>query len=122
MGRVNFFELGADDLQRAIKFYQDAFGWQIKEYEGQPGYFLITTGPKDQLGIDGAITRRQFPQPCVPTVGVASLDETLAKITAAGGKIVQPKMTIPMIGDLAYCQDTEGTVFGVIQPLPMPQM
>jgi uncharacterized protein len=118
MSRVNFFELGSDDPQRAIKFYQDVFGWKAQKYEGQQDYYLVTTGPDTEVGINGAITRRPFPQPCVTTIGVASLDETMAKITAAGGKILQPKMEIPMIGYLAYCQDTEGTVFGVIEPMP----
>ncbi len=31
------------------------------------------------------------------------------------GATVAPKMTIPGIGYIAYCTDTEGNLFGVIQ-------
>jgi predicted enzyme related to lactoylglutathione lyase len=36
------------------------------------------------------------------------------------GQIVQPKQEIPGVGWLAYCQDTESNIFGVLQPVPMP--
>ncbi len=41
----------------------------------------------------------------------------VAKVEAAGGKIVMPKMAVPTIGWLAYAQDTEGTLFGMMQPV-----
>jgi predicted enzyme related to lactoylglutathione lyase len=39
----------------------------------------------------------------------------MAKVTAAGGKVLGPKTTIPGVGYHAYCQDTEGNVFGILQ-------
>jgi predicted enzyme related to lactoylglutathione lyase len=32
-----------------------------------------------------------------------------------GGQVVVPKMPIPGVGYLAYCQDTEGLLFGIHQ-------
>jgi predicted enzyme related to lactoylglutathione lyase len=29
MARVAHFEINADDRERAVKFYQDVFGWEI---------------------------------------------------------------------------------------------
>jgi predicted enzyme related to lactoylglutathione lyase len=52
------------------------------------------------------------------TVGVPSVDEFLKKIVKAGGKIVQKKTTIPGVGYMAYCADTEGNVFGIMQDDP----
>jgi hypothetical protein len=49
-------------------------------------------------------------------VGVASVDEAVATITKNGGKIALARMAVPGVGYLAYCTDTEGNAFGVLQP------
>jgi predicted enzyme related to lactoylglutathione lyase len=119
MARVVHFELAADDPERAIQFYEKVFGWKIQKWDGPQDYWLASTGEKDAPGIDGAIMRRNAKLPAlVNTIDVASLDESLAKLTANGGTIVDPKMAVPGVGYLAYCQDTEGNVFGMIQNDP----
>jgi predicted enzyme related to lactoylglutathione lyase len=49
------------------------------------------------------------------TVDVPSVDEYVRKIVAAGGKTIQKKTTVPGVGYMAYCADTEGNVFGIMQ-------
>ena len=116
MSRVVHFELAADDPERAVQFYQQVFGWQIHKWEGPQDYWLATTGEQGTPGIDGAIMRRGENMPSViNTIGVASLDDAVAKVTANGGTVVEPKMTIPNVGYLAYCMDTEGNMFGMMQ-------
>jgi predicted enzyme related to lactoylglutathione lyase len=58
----------------------------------------------------------------VNTIDVASLDEAVAKVLANGGTIAMPKMVVPGVGYLAYCNDTEGIMFGMMQsdPSAMP--
>jgi hypothetical protein len=51
----------------------------------------------------------------VNTIGVDLIEDAVAKVEAAGGKIVVPRMAIPKIGWLAYCTDTEGNIFGIHQ-------
>ena len=51
----------------------------------------------------------------VCTTGVANLDAMLVKAVAAGGVVAVPKMPIPTMGWLAYCKDTEGNLFGMMQ-------
>ena len=119
MPRVIHFELTADDPERATEFYSKVFGWQIQKWAGPQDYWLITTGEAGTLGIDGAIMRRgDFSAPVINTIDVPSVDEFVAKITANGGSVVAPKMPIPGIGYFAYCKDTEGNVFGVMQSDP----
>ena len=119
MPRVIHFELTADDPERATEFYSKVFGWQIQKWEGPQDYWLITTGEAGTLGIDGAIMRRgDFSAPVINTIDVPSVDEFVAKITANGGSVVAPKMPIPGIGYFAYCKDTEGNMFGVMQSDP----
>jgi predicted enzyme related to lactoylglutathione lyase len=117
MARVVHFEINADNPERASKFYGTVFGWNIQKWDGPQQYWLASTGDKSEMGIDGAIMPRQHPQATtVNTIGVGSLDESLKKITENGGKIVMERQTIPGVGYFAYCQDTEGNTFGVMQP------
>ena len=118
MSRVIHFELAADDPERAIQFYSKVFGWKIDKWEGQD-YWLVTTGESSTPGIDGAIMPRD-PQrpPVVNTIGVDSLDDSVAKVTANGGTVLEPKMPIPGVGYFAYCLDSEGNPFGLMQSDP----
>jgi uncharacterized protein len=120
MPRPIHFEIPADDPARAIKFYETVFGWTFSKWgEGPMPYWLITTGPEGEPGINGGLMPRQNPgQPCVNTIGVAGLDASAALIERSGGQVVVPKMPIPGIGWLAYCKDTEGHIFGIMQPDP----
>ena len=119
MARVVHFELAADDPERATEFYKNVFGWQIQKWDGPQDYWLATTGAKDTPGIDGAIMRRDPSMPAVVnTIDVAALDDMIATVKAHGGTLVAPKMTIPHVGYFAYCQDTEGNTFGMMQSDP----
>jgi predicted enzyme related to lactoylglutathione lyase len=121
MSRVIHFEIHADDPRRAANFYQEVFGWQIQKWDGPADYWLVTTGKPPEPGIDGAILQRRGPIngdaviAYVCTIDVASVDDTIAKITSLGGTIALPKMPVPGIGWLAYAKDTEGNIFGVMQ-------
>jgi uncharacterized protein len=117
MPRVVHFEIPAEQPERACRFYTDVFGWKIQKWPGPQDYWLASTGDKDQPGIDGGILPRHDPtQPVINTIGVASLDETVATIEKHGGKIVVPRKAIPGVGWLAYFKDTEGNMFGVLEP------
>ncbi len=54
----------------------------------------------------------------VCTVGVDDLDASLEKAARHGGGVAVPRMPVPGVGWLAYCKDTEGNVFGMMQPDP----
>ena len=79
-------------------------------------YWLITTGPEGQPGINGGLMPRRDPaQPCVNTMDVADIDASARAVERNGGQVVVPKMHVPDIGWLVYCKDTEGHIFGVLQ-------
>ena len=118
MPRVIHFEVAADDPDRAVKFYQDTFDWKIDKWDGPQDYWLVTTGAKEEPGIDGAIMRRMPGATTINTVDVPSVDEFAQKVVAAGGKVVMPKSAVPGVGYFAYCADTEGNVFGIMQNDP----
>lgn len=115
MSRVMHFEIHADDPERAASFYRDVFDWQVSKWEGPVDYWLAATGPDTDHGINGAIMHRRNGGSVWNTIDVPSLDDAIAKTTSAGGKVVQPKTTVPGVGYMAYCADTEGNVFGLMQ-------
>ncbi len=116
MPRAVHFEIAADDLEKVALFYQAVFGWQLNWWkEGLP-YIICNTG--GGAGISGAFTKRMMPnQSTTNTIDVPSVDEYVARVEAAGGSVLAPKMEIPEIGWLAYCRDIEGNVFGILEPL-----
>jgi predicted enzyme related to lactoylglutathione lyase len=119
MPRVIHFEINVDNPERATKFYTDTFGWQFQKWGGPSEYWLVTTGPDSQPGINGGLMKRPHPgASTVNTIGVSSVDDAIAAVTKNGGKMVMPKTPIPTIGWFAYCSDTEGNTFGVMQADP----
>ena len=116
MGRVSHFEISSDNPERAIKFYQGVFGWDVNQW-GDQEYWMLSTGTEAD-GIDGAI----MPRPdyagntsVINTIMVDDLAATVAKIETHGGSVVVPKMAIPEMGYLVYFRDSEGNVLGVMQ-------
>jgi predicted enzyme related to lactoylglutathione lyase len=130
MSRVVHFEIHAENPERAIRFYTAVFGWTIKKWDGPVDYWLVTTGPSEERGIDGGLLIRRGAGPAdgqpvnayVCTIGVASVDDTISTVKASGGTIALDKMPVPGVGWLAYVKDTEGNIFGVLQPDQTAQM
>ena len=118
MPRVIHFEIAAENPERAVKFYQKAFGWMIEKW-GPVDYWLVTTGEDTEPGINGAITEKNdHVTSTTNTIGVGSFEEALKKIIEAGGKQLMPKTAVAGIGYMTYCKDTEDNVFGIMQNDP----
>jgi predicted enzyme related to lactoylglutathione lyase len=115
MGRVIHFELPADDPERAAEFYRRVFSWDVKKWEGQQDYWLVSTGGDELPGINGGISRRHDAAAhTVNTIAVEDLDATLEAVTGAGGRVVTERHLVEGVGTLAYCIDSEGNSFGVL--------
>jgi predicted enzyme related to lactoylglutathione lyase len=120
---VVHFEIPADDVARAIAFYQNVFGWKIKQFSmpaGAPEYYGVTTRNEGAPGINGGLMKRNMPgQPFCNYVDVKSIDDFVGKIQAAGGTVIMPKQEIgPGMGSFAVFQDTEGNMMGLYQAAP----
>lgn len=110
---VVHFELPADDLPRAVKFYRGVFGWKIEESPGFPGYLSVETGePRKDLG-GGIMARQQPQQGPVNYVSVESVADYSKRVEEWGGMVILPKMPVPGMGYFAQVTDTEGNVFGL---------
>ena len=113
------FELPADDLARARSFYTSIFGWKITD-PWKMEYYLVETKDKDGNGINGGMMKRKGAgQPFTNYIAVAEIDDTLAKIKAAGGRIAMPKTEIGTnMGWIAAFIDTEANIIGLHQFSP----
>ncbi len=124
MPRVVHFEIQAGDPARAISFYENVFNWSFQKWDGPMPYWLVTTGPDGQPGINGGLLPRQGEVDgqaviaYVCTVDVESVDDSVATVEKNGGQVVVPKMPIPGMGWLVYCKDTERNIFGMMQGDP----
>ena len=107
------FEIPADDVQRAKKFYEDAFGWKISD-PWNMNYFLVETRAEGEVGINGGLMSRQNPgQPFMNYINVDSIEEACKKVEDAGGAIILPKREIGQgMGWIAAFKDTEGNILG----------
>jgi len=115
---IVWFEIPADDLERAKKFYGSLFGWKIAPFPGMTtpdgqDYLHIDTGGPD-ASPDGGMMKRAHPeQPVTQYVNVPSVTRAAAKVEKLGGKIRVGKTAVPQMGYFAVCQDTEGNTFAL---------
>ena len=127
MSRPVHVEVQADDAERAKAFYGAAFGWD-QDDSAMTGstYWGITTGPKDQPGIDGGLLQRPAPVPAdgqgtnayVVTMRVDDDDAVERRILDAGGRVALPKFAMPGMAWQGYDLDPEGNTFGLHQADP----
>ena len=121
---VVHFEIPADQPERAVKFYRELFGWEIKHLgpAGATGieYWLVQTVPTDaegkptEPGVNGGLMRRMMPgQAPVNYISVEDVDEFARKAERLGAKVVVPKMPVPGMGWFVQLKDTEGNVFAI---------
>lgn len=117
-----YFEIQADDPQRAIKFYVQVFGWKFSEVKGLPiSYWKIETG-----GSRGGLLKRPAKTPppeCgtnafVCSLEVANFDATAQTIEQLGAIVALPKFAVPNTCWQGYFVDLEGNTFGIFQVDP----
>ena len=122
MNKVVWFEVPFDEAERAQKFYQDVFGWQINQFPEMDYYAAITTDdtdpqtmePKTAGAINGGLLKRDETgkNPLI-LIEVPSIDEHLKKIEGSGGKMVMPKIPVGNFGLYARVADTEGNIIAL---------
>ncbi len=111
------FEIPADNVARAKKFYEQAFGWKITD-PWKMDYFMVETKQKGEEGINGGLMKRKMlGQPFMNYIVVENIEVSIMSAKTAGAKIVLPKQTMDQdFGWLAAFKDTEGNIMGLHQP------
>lgn len=109
---IAHFDVPADDVERARRFYERVFGWRFEAF-GPPDFYLIHTGSPQDPGIHGSVSQR--PEGSVKggrvgfecTISVDDLAAIRAAIVANGGRIVQEEYEIVGVGRLIRFEDSE---------------
>jgi predicted enzyme related to lactoylglutathione lyase len=133
---VVHFEMGYNDRDRMVKFYESAFGWKTHPMGPEMGNYVVAhTAETDADGMvqtkgtinGGFYAKTDSPASQAPSVvvSVADVHEAMKAVVAAGGKILggmdpkgehtmEPQM-IPGTGLWISAQDTEGNRFSILQ-------
>lgn len=121
-GEVVHFEVPADDVGRAQKFYQDAFGWKMQPMP-EMSYTMVSTTETNEMGmptaagaINGGMASRGGPITApVITIQVDDIDSALATVERLGGKTAVGRQAVGEMGFTGYFVDTEGNTVGLWQ-------
>jgi len=111
---ICWFEVPADDLGRAKKFYGSLFGWKFAKLPTTvQDYWHIDTRGKDASPDGGMMPRMHPQQPIMNYVSVPSVTKAAAKVEKLGGTLCKPKTAVPGMGYFAICLDTERNTFAL---------
>lgn len=114
---ICWFEVPADDLDRAKKFYGSLFGWKFAKLPAAVAdYWHIDTGGKDASPDGGTFPRMHPKQTITVYVSVPSVDKAMAKVKKLGGTVCAGKTAVSGMGYFVICEDTEHNVFALWEP------
>lgn len=91
--KLNYVEFPSSDLQSTKAFFEKAFGWSFVDYGPEYTAFL-------GQGLDGGFFKANLRSNTSSGAALLvfysnSLENTLAKITGSGGKILKPVFSFP---------------------------
>ncbi len=117
---IAWFEIPVADFERARKFYEQIFDFEMPVMEMGPVRMGILLYDRENNGVGGAICFGEGYQPAgtggpkVYLNGGNDLNVVLKKVPAAGGQIILDKGLIAEdIGYMGFFRDTEGNVLGL---------
>lgn len=127
MNSVVHFEVPADDLERAKKFYQETFSWKLQQMGPDMGNYVLATttesgerGPIKPGAINGGMAKRGAGAITVPSfsIDVPNIEKTVEKIKAGGGETVGEILVVGDMGRMVYFKDTEGNIMSLWESSP----
>jgi len=117
MPTIVHFDLPADNVDRAKKFYEKLFEWKFNQVPMPTPFFLIETKDLNgNPGVGAGMGERKLPeQRTMNYIGVLSVEEYITKVKKLGGNIIMQRTAVAGWGYLAICVDTENNNFGLWQ-------
>jgi predicted enzyme related to lactoylglutathione lyase len=118
LSNIAYFEVPADDVNRARRFYSEILGWDFTPTQ-VPGiqveYWNISTGKsrRDTLNMGGLFQRQEHSARMLMYAMVDDIDMALEGVEKLGGKITSLKMDLPGVGILVTVIDSEGNLIGL---------
>ena len=111
-GAVVWNEAAVDDPEAARAFYAAVFGFRFDEVPGAGGYTTFATEERPLGGLGSH--QAGSPKGWTTCFAVASTDDAVARIEAAGGKVTMAAMDTEF-GRFAVVEDPWGAPFSVMQ-------
>ena len=124
---IGWTEIYVEDMPRAKKFYETVLQIQMQKAEmpegmdaeeGSEEYFEMMFFPSNMEapGISGALVKSSMFRPGVGgTLNYFSCEDCeveISRVAAAGGRVINEKMSIGQYGFCGICTDTEGNPIG----------
>jgi predicted enzyme related to lactoylglutathione lyase len=130
MNPVVHFEMPYENSERLVKFYSQAFGWQMQKLGEEMGDYVIAatteTDENRMVKRPGAINGGFFPKkPDWPAqypsvvIAVDDIRQAMKQVVDAGGKVLGEPMEITGVGQYVSFTDTEGNRVSILQPTAM---
>ncbi|ALS98525.1 VOC family protein [Lacimicrobium alkaliphilum] len=114
---VGWFEIPVIDMKRAKDFYASAFELEFEMLEMGPCQMAMFPFDHAQPGCSGALVKGPEYQPAQGGMLIYFMCEEVSarlnKIQAAGGELVQEKMSIGEHGFIGLFTDSEGNKLGL---------
>ena len=112
---VGWFEIPVIDMDRAVKFYEQVFGFSLVRHQLGPLEMAWFPWVEGAMGSSGSLVRSEFHRPSGEGVRIyftahsGDVAVEAGRAEAAGGALVMPKTLISEdIGYMAVVRDTEG--------------
>ncbi len=113
-GSLSFFEIGAGDGDRAMKFYAALFGWELEAAADSGGYSVGGAGvPGGIHGGDPGASPYVF-------FAVDDIERAGRRIRELGGEVDESDLgddpdSVAKFGRFRLCRDDQGSQFGIHQ-------
>ncbi len=119
-------EIPSQDMSKTSTFYQELFGWEIRN-DPEQDYVVFHTprmqGVEPDMGVGGGFPRvdGQMYKPGDVTIYIGSddIEADLKRIESLGGKRLLPKTEIPHMGWFAFFADPSGNRLALYSPMQM---
>ncbi len=123
---VVHFEMPYRDAERAARFYETVFGWDIQPLGPETGGYVFVETTESREGrptAAGQINGGMFPykpdwpaQTPLAVIAVPDITSAMARVTQAGGKVHGEPMYISGVGQYVAFQDSEGNAAAMLEP------
>lgn len=117
IGALTWNDLATPDVEAASAFYAGVFGWAAEAMDtgDAPAYLVVSVDGRSNGGIreQGPEEAEHVPPHWLPYFAVESVDESVAKATAAGGRVLLEPMDLPNGARLAQLADPQRAAFAI---------
>ena len=114
-GVPSWVDIGVHDLDGAVRFYSELFGWDVEDMGEQAGHYSIVSKSGKQVA---AISPGQDPGPprWSTYVNVDNVDDVAKRVESVGGTVIVAPMDVMTAGRMAIFKDTTGAFIAAWQP------